>query len=163
MRLPELKMNTLQIKNILSHDRVTKQYFLGVFSSDQLPAMVMSYPACFVCNTDRSTEPGSHWIAFYIISPNEVEFFDSFGNEPAAFQGPILNFASRYSRVTYNPMQSNVTAVCGQYCIYYLYSKCKGQSLNFFLSFFVFKNMCNDYRVYNFVAKRYGVYVNFYQ
>ena len=170
MRLPQLKknnekMNSLEIKNILSHDRVTKKYFLDVFPSDQLPVRIVHYPACFVCNVDSSTESGSHWLAFFLSSPDEGEFFDSYGNVPRYFKGPISEFASRYSRMNYNPLilQSSITAVCGQYCVYYLYSRCRGQTLQKILSNFVTKNVCNDRLVYNFVAKRFGVYVNFYQ
>ncbi|GFT69242.1 uncharacterized protein TNCV_2253951 [Trichonephila clavipes] len=84
-----------------------------------------------VCNIDSSTQPGSHWIAFYLLSPNEGEFFDSYGNEPTYFTGPIANFALRYNRMNNNPMtlQSNKTAVCGQYCLYYLYSRCRDYNL----------------------------------
>lgn len=158
-------MNTLQIKNILSRDPITKKYFIDVFPSDELPSKIRRYPACFVCNVDPSTKPGSHWLCFYILSPDEAEFFDSYGNEPAFYQGAISNFASRYSRLIYNPviLQTNVSTVCGQYCIYFLYSRCRGETLRNILSHFITKNLCNDRRVYNFVAKRFHVYVNFYQ
>lgn len=158
-------MNSLQIEEILSHDQVTQKYFLGVFPSDQLPKKITRYPACFVCNVDKSTEPGSHWVAFYLPSSEEVEFFDSYGNEPAFFQGPIDNFVSHFSRVVFNPLtlQSHVTAVCGQFCVFYIYCRCRGKTLKTILSEFVNKNLCNDHRVYNFVSKRFHVYANFYQ
>lgn len=158
-------MDSLQIKKILSRDPRTRKYFLDVFPSDKLPWRILHYPACFVCNVDKSTEPGSHWVAFFLPSPDEVEFFDSYGNEPAFFQGSIANFSSHFSRVVFNPLtlQSNKTAVCGQYCIFYLYSRCRGKTLKHILSHFVTENICNDQRVYNFVAKRFRVSVNFYQ
>lgn len=155
----------MQIKSVLSREKATKEYFLGVFPSDQLPKKIKSYPACFVCNVDKSTEPGTHWLAFYLPSSDKVEFFDSFGNEPTFFKGPISNYVSQFSLVTFNPhtLQSNVSAVCGQYCIYFLFSRCRGKTMKNIFSQFVFKNICNDQLVYNFVAKRFHVYVNFYQ
>ena len=158
-------MNSLQIKNILSLDDVTKHYFINVFPSDELPARITHYPACFVCNVDKSTEPGSHWLAFYLINDEKLEFFDSYGNEPSFFKGPISNYVSRFSQVTFNPvmLQSNVSAVCGQYCIYYLYCRCRDKTLENIVSQFVTKNVCNDRSVYNFVAKKFHVYTNFYQ
>ena len=60
----------MQIKNILSRDKVTKDYFLDVFPSDYLPQEISRYPAYFVCNTDASNEPGKHWLAFFISSPD---------------------------------------------------------------------------------------------
>lgn len=97
-------------------------------------------------------------------SPDEVEFFDSYGNDPAFFRGPVSNFASNFYSVMYNPLtlQSNNTAVCGQYCIFYLYSRCRGKTLKHVLSYFISENLCNDQRVYNFVAKRFRVFVNFF-
>lgn len=158
-------MDNFQIKNILSRDKFTRKYFLDVYASDQLPEWIEHYPACFICNVDSSAKPGSHWLAFYLPSKNHVEFFDSYGNHPHFFQGPISDFVSRYPRIEYNPLmlQSNVTTVCGQYCIYYLYSRCRGKSLQNILSHFVTKNLCNDQRVYNFVAKRFHVMTHFYQ
>lgn len=158
-------MNSMQIEKILSKDRVTQKYFLGVFPSDLLPSKIERYPACFVCNADKSTEPGSHWIAFYLTSPKEAEFFDSYGNNPSYFKGPISNYASHFSQVTFNPLrlQSHVTAVCGQFCVFYIFSRCEGKTLKHFLNEFVSENICNDHRVYNFVAKRYRIYANFYQ
>ena len=158
-------MNTLQIKTILSRDQFTKKYFLDVFASDYLPDRIESFPACFICNVDSSAEPGSHWLAFYLPSANSLEFFDSYRNEPDFYEGPISNYVKRYEQVNFNPLtlQSNVTAVCGQYCIYYLYSKCRGKTLRNFLSMFVTQNLCNDFSVYNFVAKRFNVFVSFYQ
>lgn len=158
-------MDSLQIKNILSRDSVTKRYFLDVFPSDQLPTVVGHYPACFVCNVDKSSAPGTHWLAMYLAAPDKVEFFDSYGSEPTFFKGPISNFVSHFSHMTFNPvvLQSNVTAVCGQYCIYYLYCRCRGKSLKTIVSQFTTQNMCNDQSVYNFVAKKFGVYANFFQ
>lgn len=158
-------MNSLQIKNILSQDPVTKKYFLDVYPSDCIPSIIKHYPTCFVCNVDVSSEPGSHWVAFYISSPEKAEFFDSFGNGPTFFKGYIADFASKFSKINYNPLtlQTNATAVCGQYCIYFLYSRCRGSSFKKILSNFVSNNLCNDRRVYNFVSKRFHVFVNFYQ
>lgn len=158
-------MNSLQIEKILSHDSRTRRYFLAVFASDELPRRIKSYPACFVCNVDKSTEPGSHWLAFYLPSPDVVEFFDSYGNEPAYFQGPISNYVSHFSRMMCNPitLQSPVTAVCGQYCVFYLHGRCRGKTMKTILSEFVAENLCNDQRVYHFVAKRFRVVANFYQ
>lgn len=158
-------MNTTQLRKILSRDPITKKYFLDVFASDHLPESIEQFPSCFIANVDSSAEPGSHWVAFYLSSKDKMEFFDSFGNEPAFYEGPIRNFTIQFSHVNYNPLtlQTDMTAVCGQYCIYYLYSRCRGSSLKTFLSHFSVKHMCNDQRVYTFVSKRFRVHANFYQ
>ena len=57
-------MNTIQIV----HDPITSNKFCGVFPSDQLPETIDKYPRGFVANTDGSTQPGTHWMAFYFPS-----------------------------------------------------------------------------------------------
>lgn len=75
-------MNGSQIKKILYTDAATNQCFIGVFPSDIIPHYNNTYPAACVINTDTDGGPGEHWIAVYITSPEEVEFFDSFGRSP---------------------------------------------------------------------------------
>lgn len=158
-------MNTQQLRRILSQDCCTKGCFLDVFPSDHLPTEIHKFPACFVVNVDSSAEPGSHWLAFYLPSSCHIEFFDSYGNPPTYYTGPILNFTLKFPNVSYNPMmlQSNVTAVCGQYCVYYLYSRCRGRTLRDLLPTFVTQNICNDTRVFLFVWKYFHVRTKFYQ
>lgn len=158
-------MNSIQIEEILSRDSTTRKYFLGVFPSNHLPLNIECYPVCFVCNVDSCSELGSHWVAFFLSKPDEMEFFDSYGNAPSFFQGSISNYTSRFSHVTYNPikLQSHTSAVCGQFCVYYLYHRCRGNCLKGFLKHFVAENICNDHKVYNFVSKKFRVFVNFYQ
>lgn len=158
-------MDTQQITAILTNHAKTRSSFLGVFPSDQLPTVIPYYPACFVANTDTSHQEGHHWLAFYIHSPHKICFFDSFGNPPNYFKGMISNYVSQYKHIVFNPMhlQSNVSSVCGQYCIYYLYSKCNGRSMKDILSSFVTNQMSNDYKVHHFVTKHFRVVVPFYQ
>lgn len=158
-------MNSVQLRRILSQDKFTKTSFLDVFPSDQLPMKIYKFPSCFVLNIDKSTEPGSHWVAFYVSSPRSTEFFDSYGNAPSFYGGPILEFAARFKNVDYNPLtlQSNVTAVCGQYCIFYLYSRSRGKTLKELLPTFVSEHITNDMRVFLFVWKYFHVRTPFYQ
>ena len=136
-----------------------------MFPSDHLPRRIIKYPTCFIANIDSSSEPGSHWVAFFLSFPMKLEFFDSYGNAPAFYEGPISDFVSNYTYVDFNPMtlQSNVTAVCGQYCIYYLYARCRGLPLKTIVSSFINNHICNDKRVYNFVWKHFKIRENFYQ
>jgi len=158
-------MDTQQIIEILSKNVKTKHSFLGVFASDQLPSTIPHYPVCFVANTDKSSEEGSHWVAFYVNSPTSICFFDSYGNPPMYFEGGISRYVEYYEDLEFNPMrlQSNVTSVCGQYCIYYLYAKCNDCSLNDILLSFIPNQLCNDRKVHHFVTKRFKVVVPFYQ
>ena len=64
-------MNTLQIKRALERNRFTKKIFGGVFAADEVPQIIDTFPYGFVANTDPSTEPGTHWVAFYFPSREE--------------------------------------------------------------------------------------------
>ena len=72
-------MNTLQLKRALEHNPSTKKIFGGVFAADELPKTFDTFPYGLVANTDPSTEPGTHWVAFYFPSRDKGEFFDSYG------------------------------------------------------------------------------------
>ena len=57
-------MNTFELQKILFSDSITRNYFIGVYSRDQLP-IIKDYPSCFILNTDTSDKPGEHWLAIY--------------------------------------------------------------------------------------------------
>ena len=78
-------MNTLQLKRALERDTFTKKIFGGVFAADELPKTFDTFPYGFVANTDPSTEPGTHWVAFYFPSRDKGEFFDSYGYPPEQY------------------------------------------------------------------------------
>ena len=58
---------------------IQKKIFDGVFPADEVPKL-NTFPCGFVANTDPSTEPETHWVAFYFPSREKGEFFDSYGN-----------------------------------------------------------------------------------
>ena len=62
----------------------------------------------------------------YYPNPHELEFFDSFGNHPSAY-----NYIVRDAVVHYNPytIQSLDSVACGHYCIYFLYERSHNKSL----------------------------------
>ena len=67
-------MNTLQIKRALERDTFTKKIFGGVFAADELPKTFDTFSCGLVANTDPSTEPGTHWVAFYFPSRDKGDF-----------------------------------------------------------------------------------------
>ena len=74
-------MNMLEIDAILRDDKRTAKVFKGVYASDELPAR-MSTDSLFVCNTDPSDRPGTHWIVVYVDDKRKADYFDSFGMAP---------------------------------------------------------------------------------
>jgi hypothetical protein len=97
-------MNTSELNCLLTRAlRNTPCRFLGVFAADEAPTELPrdsnSYPCAFVINTDVASEPGHHWVACYVASPKSVvEFFDSYGNLPAAYPNLRVTAMSRRIR-----------------------------------------------------------------
>lgn len=149
-------MNTLDIQRILRRDPYTTRYFVGVFPSDKIPP-IQTFPAVLVINTDKHTDVGSHWLALFIEENRTLEFFDSYGLHPETYGEDIARFVMNYPKLKYNTvsLQSPTSNVCGQYCIYFLVKRCQGFCMNFIVCNLTGKK--NDFRMYQFVKKRYGV------
>lgn len=155
-------MNSSTIHKILSRDPYTARYFGGVYPSDKIPE-VHRTPAAFVINTDKHNEPGTHWIALFIEDKKTLEFFDSYGLSPGVYGNDIARFVMTFSDVKWNKLclQSLTSNVCGPYCIYYLFKRCQGFCMNYILSQLAGRK--NDFRMYQFVKKKYAVNMIFKQ
>ena len=99
--------------------------YLGVFPRDQIPTSFIRYPSAYVANTDPSSQPGTHWVAFYHESPNSLEFFDSYGMHPEVYRFHLSPYIKNLD-INSNPIQSLHSSDCGQYCIFYLYQRSRG-------------------------------------
>ena len=89
-----MKMDGFTINKILLSNKVTKDSFIGVFSSDTLPSYAQT--GYYVVNLDMSQQPGSHWIAIKISkSKCKNEYFDSYGLGP-----PTVRF-KRFMKYNY--------------------------------------------------------------
>ena len=117
----------------LSSSFKTRIRYLGVFPYDFTPYQRLfssqdrNLISFCIANTDPSTQPGQHWVAFFrsgMDSP--LEFFDSYGEPPETYGFPlnISNLTSsgtaplQFSRHSLQALDSNV---CGHYCILFLY------------------------------------------
>lgn len=77
-------MNAPELLALTRKNRHTSDVIRGIFSSNNLPFLVSKYmyPSAYICNTDPSYLPGSHWVVFWMHSPIQAEFYDSLGNPP---------------------------------------------------------------------------------
>jgi hypothetical protein len=89
-------MNTVQITHALEQDPVTSKKFCGVFPSDKLPQTIDRYPCGFVAHNDPSSEPGTHWVAFYFPLEGKGEFFDSYGHAPEYYRKSFGDFLKSF-------------------------------------------------------------------
>lgn len=145
-------MNSLKLQYIL--ERIIKPpcKFLGVFAKDKIPLTMTSYPCCFVANTDISSMSGEHWVAYFYDSPQSYEFFDSYGMPPQVYGFVSVNNYNRKS------LQSLTSSVCGQFCLFYLYLRSRGFTLNQILnSFSSSDSSWNDFQVARYAKKHFAV------
>lgn len=130
--------------------RNTNCYSAGVFPLDLIPKSFTHFPICFIANTDPSYLPGQHWVAYYFTSPTDYEFFDSYGLHPSLYSMPYTS-PTHFNTV---PLQSLKSAVCGQFCLYFLETRCRGVKFpNFLHSFSRCNLLWNDRLVRKFVQR----------
>ena len=90
------------------------------------------------------------------------EFFASYGKHPMLYNKYFLDFISRNAvewehNKIHNKiqLQSAFSTVCGQYCIYFLYHRCRKRPMSSIVNSFVKDKLHNDQLVYDFVRRKY--------
>ena len=124
-------LNTIQLRNALLENEITKPFFSGIFPMDQLKN-ISAPPKLILVNTDPSYLPGKHWLLFF-RTKDRMEMFDSLGQELHEMNPAVQTFAHRfneYVKYVSQRVQPLNTALCGHYCLYYAYLRCKGDSMN---------------------------------
>jgi hypothetical protein len=90
------------------------------------------------------------------------EFFDSYGRVPEYYRDSFGDFLDKHSYAwDFNrcKLQSAWSDVCGQYCIFYLSHRARGQSMNTIVQLFDNNTMLNDTNVFQFVKNHFKVIV----
>lgn len=124
-------LNTFQLRHALSHDDKTQTFFDGVFPSDFLKN-IKNKPKLIIVNTDPSTQPGKHWLLFFLDN-DKMEMFDSLGRSIEYYSEGIRNFVSRFAKTIKfvdRRIQPLNSSLCGHYCLYFAYCRCNGQSMD---------------------------------
>jgi hypothetical protein len=104
---------------------------------------VIRKPAAIIANTDEQYQPGTYWVAMYILKRGCIEFFDSYGIPP--LDEGHMKFLNKKG-VMYNKLelQSLTSKVCGQFCLCFLGSRTKGHSMRDFHKLFSKNKKSND-------------------
>lgn len=137
-------MNSLNIQQNLSGDAYSSVHFCGVLARDQLPQIV-KWPSSYVINTDKSSEPGEHWLAFYYDKNGKCEFFDPLGFSPKYYN--LEDFLKSSSKIYYyntQQLQGLFSEYCGYYCTLFILIKSRNFNLNYFLKLFTKNTTTND-------------------
>lgn len=150
-------MNSNQIMQCLTREKFTRDSFRGVFPRDLLAKrghVLKNKNNSFVCNTANQNNSGEHWIAMYFDCEGKGEYFDSYGFAPNSDFAEFLDVNSQEWTFNTTPLQSPLTTVCGQYCIFWLI--CKGKAYNSDYVIDSLKCIDGDRHVLNFVNKHFS-------
>ena len=132
-------MDTGEVESILKENATTRGTFTGVYALNELPtASDREFHQrdrwFLICNCCPSTRIGEHWIAMFYERGGDVEFFDSFGLPPSAYDARVMKFLNSTATedVMYNsvPLQAIDSDACGHYCIVYGVGRSRGDTFD---------------------------------
>jgi len=132
-------MEGVQLDEIGKKDSHVKLVFRGVFAANTLPNNLLVHNVAIV-NCCNKNLPGQHWVAICQTDEHTLEFFDSFGQPPSAYNLQRKLPTSRHIVFNTMTLQHIESEVCGQYCLYYCYYKARGWPMNQLL----YQNFSND-------------------
>lgn len=120
-------MNTIQLLKIISNDCFINQLFTSVYARDELPSYI-KYPSCFIINTEKRNHPGEHWLAFFVTSNGDVEFFDPIGLPPKFYglDSYLRSITKGKIKFSNKRVQGFFSNYCGVYCVYFLHQRARG-------------------------------------
>lgn len=151
-------MNSSQLEDLM--ERELGPVFAGVFPRDELP-LCLPVPSAIIVNTQKSYEPGEHWLAFYFDIDGTGEFFDSSGKSPQSYPD-LYNFLIQQSDSSISwpsiQVQGFGSSSCGQHCVYYLCNRYWDLPMNKILANFSAVDLVkNDCLVVDWLNDRYDL------
>ena len=135
LHIPDKSLSNFELMKYAKELNITN--FRGVYMRDELPKKPWK-KECGIVNFNKSTEPGTHWVAYYKDGKNRF-YFDSYGQvilqevsdylkTEAEKQKPVI---ARNTDI----VQKFDTRICGHLCLYVLKSFSIGQSYRDILDF----------------------------
>jgi hypothetical protein len=128
----------------------------AVCAKDQLP-LIKSKTFAVICNNENSDQPGMHWCCFLKLEDECLEFFDSFAM-PLKFYGvEFTKFAKQNGKtvkLSNFPYQSDLSNLCGAYCLYFLIQRARKFSFEEVVNKFSTSDRTfNDHIISDFISK----------
>lgn len=155
-------MDTLQLQHILLSDQLTRRQYGGVLPADRVPDRIPGRPIGYIVNTDPSTLPGRHWVAFHFPADSKQPaiFWDSYGRGPNSYNASFTDFLNKNSEQwTYNKrtLQGAYSTVCGQYCVYFLLKMARHVPLSNIVAVFSHDKKHNDFMINQFIRHHFHI------
>ena len=140
--MEKVPLNNVQLDHLATSDAILKPYFYGTVACDRLPhRSIRKEPRGYIVNTDPYDQPRRHWLALWTHSGNVCEVMDSYALPLESYMTtkPLHDWLkSQWKYVIYNEqsLQSIYSKSCGDYALFYLKDRARGQSMNEFLNRF---------------------------
>ena len=137
--MEKVPLNNIQLDHLAKADAILKPYFYGTVACDRLPRRpIKKEPRRYIVNTDPHDRPGRHWLALWTHSGHVCEVVDSYALPLECYETtePLQDWLkSHWTYVIYNgqSLQSIYSKSCGDYALFYLKDRARGQSMNEFL------------------------------
>ena len=145
-------MMTDELDAMATSDPKLSRVFDGVYPADMLPVVPQDHDYAYIINADPSHKPGSHWLAVY-FTPECCEWWDSFGWPPHVYGPAIARFCALRPRLVQKSrrIQALDSDVCGHHCLFFLWHRVRGTSLQEIAAKFTSNMQWNDQNVRTFV------------
>ena len=147
-------MNSEQLLDFVHSEPILKRLVKGVYASNTVPEVVMSYPSAYIINTQPLPLPGEHWVTVIMNSSSEADFFDSLG-KPLGNYPSIEDFIyknSEHCNVKCTRLQPSYSNLCGLYVLVFLISRlCLKMPLSRMYALFSSNIQYNDNFVQGFI------------
>ena len=152
-------MYTNQLRKYMEMDPAISKQNGGVHAMDELPTSFHNVPRAYIINSQESSKTNNgHWLCIY-CDGHKLEYFDSLGNPPEYYSNSLRNLLES-NRIGYQTnierLQAQSSAVCGHYCLYFCYYRCRGKPMtNIVREAFTRNWDLNDLYVYDFVCSHF--------
>ena len=117
---------------------------------DTLP----NQPRLLVCNTDKSTKPGQHWIAIHVNNNGRGDYFDSLGQAPDKQFEVHMNKQCTKWKFNRRQLQSIISSSCGYYCCMFCMLRCRRVDMTCIVTMFTTDTAFNDSIAHCFVCNK---------
>ena len=128
LQLPDKPLTNFDLEKYVK--KINIPNFRGVFMWDSLP-QTPNTNECGIVNFNKSSEPGSHWVAYYKAGDRRI-YFDSFGQvtlyEVQKYLKKKCEEGKKVIQRNTDIVQQPNTSICGHLCLHILKSLSNGMS-----------------------------------
>ena len=126
-------MNNYQLHFLLKRHRHTRHIFKSVTTADNVPQVVIEYPAFYISNQSKLGEKGSHWVVLgFSHKDAKSEFFDSRAHGLDSYlreiKSSLIRNGNGRTQTNADAYQPEASASCGEYCCWFIEMRCLGRS-----------------------------------